>query len=259
MEIIPIKTPILSKGDDLAGIIAAEGGLQDGDIIVISSKAVASVEGAAIELALLTPNDEAIALSKRSGKSEQHCQAIIEETTRMNGKILYSKSGFSVTELIPDGLKGGRLLITNAGLDRSNVQGGWVVGWPVDPVKSVKMLRSKLRSMLRNNNDDADIAIILTDSCTVPRRLGVTAMALTVSGIDPVVSLQGEPDLFGRELEFTNEAIADQLATAANFLMSNSDQSVPAAIIRNHRLELSDYEGWVDGISEEEDMYHGVI
>ena len=78
--------------------------------------------------------------------------------------------------------------------------------------------------------------------------LGVTAFALVCVGLDPLLSQQGVEDLFGKPLRITTEAIADQLATAANFVMGNAGQSTPAAIIRAHGLRLSDFAGWVPGI-----------
>jgi len=83
----------------------------------------------------------------------------------------------------------------------------------------------------------------------------VTAFALVVSGFDPLVSKIGERDLFGRELTMTVEAVADQLATAANMIMGNAAESRPATIIRNHGIPFTDFEGWVPGISKEEDLF----
>lgn len=81
------------------------------------------------------------------------------------------------------------------------------------------------------------------------------AFALVCDGIDPVKSEVGRKDLFGKPLRFTLEAVADQLATAANFVMGNADQSVPAAIIRDHGLALGNFSGWVDGIDPDEDLF----
>jgi F420-0:gamma-glutamyl ligase len=53
----------------------------------------------------------------------------------------------------------------------------------------------------------------------------------------------------------TQEAIADQLATAANMLMGNAAESIPTVIIRDHGIALSDFEGWVPGIEAEEDLF----
>lgn len=67
------------------------------------------------------------------------------------------------------------------------------------------------------------------------------------------------PDLFGNNLHVTEEAVADQLATAGNAIMGNADQCIPAAIIRNHGYTRSDFCGFVPGIERGKDLYHGVI
>ncbi len=103
------------------------------------------------------------------------------------------------------------------------------------------------------------VALLLTDSGLSPRRLGVTAFALAIAGMDPTRSLIGSPDLFGKALRLTEEAIADQLATAANAVMGNAAECTPAAFIRDHGIPFSNYVGWVPGIERERDLYHGVI
>jgi len=57
----------------------------------------------------------------------------------------------------------------------------------------------------------------------------------------------------------TFEATADQLATAANFLMGNAAESVPAVILRGHGITLTEDEGWVPGIKPEEDLFKGLF
>jgi F420-0:gamma-glutamyl ligase len=149
-----------------------------------------------------------------------------------------------LTELKPEGFPSGVLLAANAGLDESNVESGYCIGWPGDPLTSIKKLRKALHA-----------AVLITDSTCRPRRQGVTALALVVSGFHPLRSLIGTRDLFGRDLRMTQEAVADQLATAANMLMGNAGESVPAVIIRNHGIAFTDYEGWVPGIAPEADLF----
>lgn len=252
MQIVPIPTPILQPGDDLATFLSKED-FTDGDIIVISSKAIATAEGAAIDLSKITPTKEAEEWAKKSGRTAAFRQAVLDETLRMHGKVVSSTSELMMTELKPDGLGEGSLLVPNAGLDESNVQERYAIGWPLDPLKSVKHLKKSLEK-----NTGKKLAVIISDSCSRPRRLGVTALALTVSGIDPFRNLIGNEDLFGKTLKMTQEAIADQLATAANFLMGNSAESIPAAVIRDHGIELTEFEGWVPGIEPEKDMFGGM-
>ncbi len=222
--------------------------LRPGDILVVSSKAVATIEGVEIRLDDLTPTPQAHAWSGETGLPAPFLQAVMKETERLNGRILGASPGALLTELRPDGFPRGVLLVPNAGLDQSNVREGYAVGWPVDPVQSVKELRKRLKA-----------PVILSDSCCHAGRLGVTAMALACAGIDPIQSLIGKKDAFGREMKITQEAVADQLATAANMVMGNADQGTPAAIVREHGFALSEYEGWVEGMEPGEDLFRGMF
>ncbi len=253
MHIIPVTTSVLKKGDDVVKAMCESVSYKEGDIIVLSSKVIATVEGAALQLQSLQISEEATTLSKKYFLDAKFCQAVIEETKRMRGRILPSCQHALLTELRPAGFPQGVLLVPNAGLDQSNIDEGYAIGWPHNPVHSVQKIRKDLM-----NKTGKNIAVIMSDSCCHPGRLGVTAFALTVSGLDPFISLVGTADLFGKDLKITQEAVADQLAVAGNATMGNAHQSIPAAIIRDHGYALSAYEGWVPGIEPEEDLFRGM-
>ena len=250
MHILPVRTPLLTAGDDLAVIIAKVVTMHDGDIIVVSSKAVATVEGALIDLQKIRPTDEARKWATKCGQTPEFRQAVLDETERMHGTIVGSCPFAMFTSLQPDGFGGGSLLCANAGMDLSNVEAGHAIGWPKDPVASVRRIHDRLQA-----SGEWRVAVIMTDSCCMPARIGVVAFALTICGIDPLFSRIGEHDLFGKTMRVTKEAVADQLATAANFVMGNSDQSTPAAVIRDHGIAMNDFCGWVGGIRPEEDLF----
>ena len=63
----------------------------------------------------------------------------------------------------------------------------------------------------------------------------------------------------GRPLTVTQEAVADQLATAANIVMGNADQRCPAAVIREHGFALGPFEGWVPGIEPRDDLFRALF
>ena len=283
MLLIPITTPILNAGDDLATILSENSEIRAGDIIVISSKAIATVEGAAIELGTLSISPQAIDLSRRFSKTPALYQAVLDETARMHGTVIPAVNGFVLTQLKPDGMTDGTLLVPNAGIDQSNVDEGYAIGWPKDPVSSVKRLRNEVSLLMKDRYEKSGTlerldtrptsptlpslptfqtfpsGVIISDSGLAPRRRGVTAFALCCAGFNPIVSLVDTRDLFGKALLATEEALADQLATAANTVMGNSAQSTPAAVIREHGIAMSDFCGWVPGIEREKDLYHGVI
>jgi coenzyme F420-0:L-glutamate ligase / coenzyme F420-1:gamma-L-glutamate ligase len=230
MDIRPVVTPLLRPQDPLAEILARAASLEHGDVLCVSSKAVATVEGAAMAL----PMEEAVA----------------RETRRMNGEIITSVLGIPLARLRPAGMAQGVIYAPNAGVDSSNAEDGTVVGWPLDPPASAKRLRQDIREYTGKN-----IAVIVTDSCCTPGRLGVTAFALAVSGMEPHRSLVGAADLFGKKLRVTHEAVADQLATAANAVMGNGAERTPAAVLSGHGALLSDFTGWVPGIEPRDDIY----
>lgn len=250
MQILGVHTPLLHPHDDLARVICASVQLQPKDIVVVSSKVLATCEGAAIDLRTVAPSVTAIQWSKKCAKSPEFCEAVLAECARLNGKVIGSAKGALLTLLSPTGMKG-NLLVPNAGLDQSNVDKHFAIGWPVDPVASARTLKTKLASY--------GVAVIVSDSCCSALRKGVTAFALACAGIDPIVSRIGIPDLFGTPLSITYEARADQLAVAANAVMGNAAESVPAAVIRDHRLPMSEYCGWVDGMHTDEDLFKDVL
>src|SRR3990167_10241238 len=103
MLFIPIKTPLLRSGDDLASILIRAGLIQEGDIIAISSKAVATVEGRMIDLKKIQPTAEAEEWARRCSGSPAFRQAVLEETARLHGTILPGCPQAMLTEAKPDG------------------------------------------------------------------------------------------------------------------------------------------------------------
>jgi coenzyme F420-0:L-glutamate ligase/coenzyme F420-1:gamma-L-glutamate ligase len=49
----------------------------------------------------------------------------------------------------------------------------------------------------------------------------------------------GDPDLFGRELEVTEVAVADELAAAASFVMGQAAEACPVVLVRGARWQIS--------------------
>ena len=280
MLLIPIHTPLLKSKDDLASILMNAAQIEPGDIIVISSKAVATVEGGAIDLSKMHPSEDAKKWSMKTGRSPAFTEATLMEMKRLHGNIIGDCPGALLTEVQPEGLPAGTILTANAGLDESNVEKDRAMGWPREPLESARRLREELMKEMRTQrtqkthrtqkilssassssslSSSSSIAIIISDSCCHPRRLGVTAFALVAVGMDPIINLIGREDLFGKKMRITTEAVADQLATAANMLMGNEAQSLPAVIVRDHGLPLSDFEGWVPGIETNDDLFQKIL
>ncbi len=89
-------------------------------------------------------------------------------------------------------------------------------------------------------------------------RSGCSGVAIGCSGIPSVIDVRGHRDLFGRPLEVTKQALADNIASAAEIVMGEANESTPAALIRGLGIPISDCEG-VDSIAAEDCLFMGLL
>ena len=102
-------------------------------------------------------------------------------------------------------------ICANAGVDASNIGGGDAVALlPVDSSASAHGIRQGLVALGQPN-----VPIIVTDTFGRPWRDGLTNVAIGVSGMNPLLSYEGQVDSEGYELRVTVMALADQLAGAS--------------------------------------------
>ena len=73
--------------------------------------------------------------------------------------------------------------------------------------------------------------MIISDSFGRPWRQGTVGVALGAAGIPALNDLRGQPDLFGRKLEVSETALADEVASAASLLMGQADEAHPVVIV----------------------------
>jgi len=246
MQLLPLRTGLLKKGDDLATALRGADKILPGDIVVISSKAIATCEDAFVDLTTIAISDAALEEANKTGRTPEFCQAVLNETARMNGRVVGRCPGAMLCLVHPE--TDIWIVAANAGMDQSNVPDGTALGWPRDSTASAARLRTEL-----------GCAVIVTDSCCTPLRAGITAYGLACAGIDPVRDERGVPDLFGKPLRITKDNVVDELSAAANFLMGNAAQAMPAVIIRDHGLSVSDFAGWVPTFPPEEDLFRDVV
>jgi coenzyme F420-0:L-glutamate ligase/coenzyme F420-1:gamma-L-glutamate ligase len=223
VELIGInRIPLISQGDNLAEIIvnAAHSEnitIRNEDILVIAETALAKSEGTIMDLKSLTPSKLALELSKKTGKTSNLVQFIIDESKEIikvgpNFIISETKHGF---------------VCANAGIDESNVEAGLATPIPINPDKSADKLRIKIERMTGKQ-----VAIIISDTQGRAFREGAVGVAIGISGMEPLWNRQGDTDLYGRELQTTSIAVADELASAASILMGQADEGIPVVIVR---------------------------
>ncbi len=222
MQLLGIRTPLIKPDDNISRVLIEAmkaNGIrpQDNDIIVLAESAVATAEGRIVDLETVTPSKKAVQLSRLYDTDPRKMELIIRESDEILGGI----PGVVVT--ITKGV-----LSPSAGIDNSNAPEGHVVLLPEDPKKSAVKIREKLMAEYGCN-----IAVIIGDSRTQPLRLGCVGIALGCAGIEPVEDVRGKTDLFGKPLLITRRATADNLVSAAEIIMGEADESIPAVLIRD--------------------------
>ena len=217
--------PLVAAGDDLAALIGASlrrTGIVpiDGDIVVVAQKVVSKAEGRFVNLAAVTPSSRANELAAVVCKDPRLVEIILSESTDV---VRYRKD-----VLIVEHHTG--CVMANAGVDQSNVSvlgDDRVLLLPIDADASAAALKRCLDKQF-----DTSLGVIINDSFGRPWRQGVVGVALGVAGVSSLVSLIGTPDLFGRKMQVTEVAVADQLAAAASLLMGQAAEAIPAVHIR---------------------------
>ncbi len=219
----------------IAAADAACGGFVDGDVLVLAETAVATAEGNVVRLDTITPSPHAKELAQQYHMDPRTVEVVLAQSNSIVGGI----PGFLLC------MKQGTLL-PNAGVDASNAPPGSIVPLPVDPDKSAVGIRDEIARRCH-----ARIGVIIADSRTHAMRLGCSGVAIGCAGITSVIDDQGRSDLFGRKLEVTKRAVADNIASAAEIVMGEADECTPAAIVRGLGIPIGDQVG-VDTIDADE-------
>jgi coenzyme F420-0:L-glutamate ligase/coenzyme F420-1:gamma-L-glutamate ligase len=208
-------------GDDLGALVGEAAQAQGlrvgaGDIFVIAQKIVSKAEGRLVELKKVKPSDLAREWARESGKDPRVVEIILNEARR----IVRMERGILIVETRHG------FICANAGVDSSNAPPGTVTLLPEDPDRSADELRRKL-----DERFGGPLAVIVSDTFGRPWREGFVNVALGVAGFAPLVNYRGQRDAFGRELQVTVMAAADELAGAAELVMGKN-RHVPAALIQ---------------------------
>ena len=246
-EVFGLSTGIIAIGDSISDrvIAAAEqtcGGFKDGDILVLAETAVATAEGNVITLSTIVPSAQAKVLGEKYQMDPRTVEVVIRESDSIVGGI----KGFLLC------MKGGTLL-PNAGVDASNAPPGCVTPLPKNPDQSALAIKNSI-----GEKTGAKVGVIIADSRTHAMRLGCSGVAIGSAGITSVIDDRGRSDLFGRKLEVTKRAVADNIASAAELVMGEADECIPAAIIRGLGMPIGDQTG-IETIDAEECLFMGVF
>ena len=205
IRIIPIEgIPEIKVDDNLAEITfdvlnKSEIGIEKNDIFIVTQKIVSKSEGMERDLS--------------NYDFEELLQSESKKIIRKRGDLVIAKThhGF---------------ICANAGIDRSNVKKNSALLLPEDPNKSADKFRKRFESLA-----NLPIAVIISDTFGRAWRKGQVNFAIGSSGISPIDSYIGKLDSFDNELNATEIAVIDELASAAELVMKKTID-VPIAIIR---------------------------
>jgi len=199
--------PEVRPGHDLGALVVdavARAGLalRDDDVLVVASKVVAKAEGRSVR-----------ARGRAAAVDAETVRVVAERTVPGGGttRVVQSRSG---------------PVLAAAGVDASDVEPGTVLLLPADPDASARALRARVAELTGRSP-----AVVVSDTTGRPWRVGVADVALGAAGLRALDDVRGEVDRFGRPLEVTVRAVADEVAALGD-LVKGKAAGTPVALVR---------------------------
>lgn len=222
--------PMVEPGDDLldlidAGLASMGESLQTDDVIVMAQKIVSKTENRYVDLATVTPSEEAIRLGEEVDKDPRKVQVILDESN----EVVRKRPGVLIVE------QNLGFVQASAGIDQSNIwndngeQDDLCLLLPVDPDGSARQLMEQVR-----DRHGIHVGVIINDSLGRAWRVGQLGLAIGVAGFTALEDYIGKFDIYGRELLVSQVAAADEMAAGASLVMGQTDEKTPVVIVRGY-------------------------
>jgi len=229
MQLFRVSTKLIKSRDNLVKIIldALEKqrlAIEDGDLLAITSKVVATVERRLKKLSSVEPSEKAKKLAKQYDLEPRFVEIVLQES-----KLIYGGASKALLTLKNN------VLTPNAGVDHKNVPRGYVALWPKNPQKSAEKIRKEILE-----RTGKQVGVLIIDSRVTPLRMGTTGFALGIAGFEPVRDYRFDKDLYGTSLSITRHAVADDIASAAHLVMGESSEQTPVILVRSAPVKLFD-------------------
>jgi coenzyme F420-0:L-glutamate ligase/coenzyme F420-1:gamma-L-glutamate ligase len=218
--------PRINPRDPLASILIgalkiAQLHVASGDVVVVAQKVVSKAEGRYVNLAEVTPSERARHYAELTGKDPRFVEVVLSESADVvraapNVLIVAHRRGF---------------VMANAGIDQSNIEheteAGRVLLLPENPDASAATLKTAIDAAF-----GVTCGVVINDSFGRPWRNGVTGVALGAAGLPSLIDMVGAPDMFGRKLQMTEIAMADEIAAGASLVMGQAAEGLPAVLVK---------------------------
>lgn len=204
MQYIAVPTRIMTppKDDLFAVLVESLPALQEGDVVLISSKVVAIHQGRTVRISDV-PNKQSLI----KGVSD----VVIAREYAPSTPLCIAHHTF----------------LGAGGIDESNGNGYYIL-----PPDTIFTFAEEVHEFLLIHHSLTKLGVIITDSHSAPFRYGATGIALGWYGIEPIEDHKGRTDLFGRAIKYERSNIVDGLAAGATVVSGEVDECIPVVIAR---------------------------
>ncbi|WP_125775044.1 coenzyme F420-0:L-glutamate ligase [Antribacter gilvus] len=207
----------VSPGDDLGvlvGDLLAKEGLEDGDVVVVTSKIVSKAEGRVVA-------------------ADDREDAITAETVRV--VATRERPGLPPLRIVENRLG---LVMAAAGVDASNTPEGTVLLLPEDPDASARAIRAALHERFGLRR----LGVVVTDTAGRAWRDALVDIAIGAAGVRVVDDLRGGVDSHGRPLSVTVTSVVDEIASASELVRGKATGRA-IAVVRGLAHHVTDDDG----------------
>lgn len=229
MEIIAIKTRIVKIPKDNIFDLFENLSIKDKDIILVTSKIISIHQGRCIPIDSVN-KDELI--------KKEADYYISRDKVPGKAAVLTIKNS---------------TLLASAGIDENKNEGCYIL-LPQQPENMARDICLYLKKKFSLKN----LAVVITDSHTMPLRPGVVGISIGFFGLEPYKKYI---DKNGDEIVASKVNIIDSLASAAVLAMGEYDEQTPLAIIRNaSQVSFTTKETYKDTyLSIKKDIYYPLL
>ena len=200
MEWKSIKTRILTPPQDDLYSALDESRLapQEKDVVLVSSKVVAIHHGRCLPV-------------KNHVKKE-----IVREEAEHLLDVVGKESPLTIKH---------HAFISSAGIDESNGNGHYIL-LPEHPFEDAR----NICAYLKKQHDVQELAVIITDSHSLPFRYGAMSIAIGYFGLEPLIKYEKKSDLFGRSFKYGRVNVIDSLAAGSSLAMGEGSEQTPLVV-----------------------------
>ncbi|MHA2141412.1 MAG: coenzyme F420-0:L-glutamate ligase [Candidatus Thorarchaeota archaeon] len=227
LSIVPIgEVPLIKPGDSLPSIfvrILRNKGLhfESSDVLIISHTIVSVAEEQLHLLSDIEVSERARNLADELGKEPEFIQLALSKAVEVirERPVLITRTSHG-------------LMTDYSGIDQSNAPPGYVISLPIDPDESAQAIHAAISKEL-----GVKVPVIIADTQGRPWRKGAINLAIGIAGMSPFFENVGKLDRFERKLTSSRVCLADELAAAAELVMGQADEGIPAALVRGLHLK----------------------